>query len=67
MVDPKIVEEWISKADEDFEFASVNLKERRASLHRSVSTFNKLPRNSSKLILSVMNSNSGKYMIFPFF
>jgi HEPN domain-containing protein len=30
MVDPKIVEEWVTKADEDFEFASVNLRERRA-------------------------------------
>ncbi len=29
MVDPKIVQEWISKADEDFEFASINLKERK--------------------------------------
>lgn len=27
MVDAKIVEEWISKADEDFEFASLNLNE----------------------------------------
>jgi HEPN domain-containing protein len=29
MVDTKIVEEWISKADEDFEFAFLNLKEGR--------------------------------------
>jgi len=29
MVDPKIVSEWISKANEDFEFASVNLKENK--------------------------------------
>lgn len=27
MVDAKIIEEWISKADEDFEFASLNLNE----------------------------------------
>jgi HEPN domain-containing protein len=27
MVDTKIVEEWISKADEDFEFAFLNLNE----------------------------------------
>jgi HEPN domain-containing protein len=27
MVDTRIVEEWIIKADEDFEFASMNLKE----------------------------------------
>ena len=27
MVDAKIVEEWISKADEDFEFAFLNLNE----------------------------------------
>ena len=27
MVDARIVEEWIIKADEDFEFASTNLKE----------------------------------------
>ena len=27
MVDTKIAEEWISKADEDFEFAFLNLKE----------------------------------------
>ena len=27
MVDPDIVREWLDKADEDFEFASVNLEE----------------------------------------
>lgn len=29
MVDPAIVKEWFSKADEDFKFAEVNLKEGR--------------------------------------
>ncbi len=29
MVDPAIVKEWFSKADEDFQFAEVNLKEGR--------------------------------------
>jgi HEPN domain-containing protein len=28
MVDPEIVREWLSKADEDYDFAKVNLKER---------------------------------------
>jgi HEPN domain-containing protein len=27
MVDPAIIREWISKADEDFEFARVNFEE----------------------------------------
>ena len=27
MVDPAIIEEWIAKADEDFEFAKINLEE----------------------------------------
>ena len=27
MVDPHIIKEWISKADEDFEFARINLEE----------------------------------------
>ena len=29
MVDPDIIEEWISKADEDFEFARINLEEEK--------------------------------------
>ncbi|HAS53379.1 MAG TPA: hypothetical protein DCS42_04195 [Nitrospiraceae bacterium] len=29
MVDPVIVKEWIAKADEDFRFAEVNLREER--------------------------------------
>ena len=45
MVDPKVVSEWISKADEDFDFASVNLKEKTPSFHRSVSISNRLPKN----------------------
>lgn len=27
MADPKIIEEWLSKADDDFNFADANLKE----------------------------------------
>ncbi len=27
MVDPEVVQEWLAKADEDFEFAKVNLME----------------------------------------
>jgi HEPN domain-containing protein len=29
MVDPKVVAEWITKADEDFEFARINLEENK--------------------------------------
>lgn len=29
MVETKMIQEWINKADEDFEFASINLKERK--------------------------------------
>jgi HEPN domain-containing protein len=29
MVDPKVVNEWITKADEDFEFARINLEEHK--------------------------------------
>ena len=29
MVDPHIIKEWISKADEDFEFARINLEEEK--------------------------------------
>jgi len=27
MADPKIIQEWLSKADDDFNFADANLKE----------------------------------------
>ena len=30
MVDPEIIKEWIAKADEDFEFAKINLEEEKS-------------------------------------
>ncbi len=30
MVDPSIVEEWLTKANEDFEFARINFEEKKS-------------------------------------
>ena len=29
MVDPEIIEEWVGKGDDDFEFARINLEEKK--------------------------------------
>ena len=39
MVDAEIIKEWISKADEDFEFALSNLKERQNILLSGLFSF----------------------------
>jgi len=45
MADPKIVSEWIAKADEDFEFASINLKGNKTFFPRYVFIFSKPLKN----------------------
>lgn len=42
MVNAEIIKEWISKADEDFEFALSNLKEGKTFFHRSAFISNRL-------------------------
>jgi hypothetical protein len=39
MVDREIINEWISKADEDFEFAKINLQEEKPFILKPVIPF----------------------------
>jgi hypothetical protein len=65
MVDGKIIEEWIVKAEEDFEFASINLKKIN---HFCPDLF---PFSAAekvfKILLSRMSLNSEKFMSCPYF
>ena len=45
MVDPSIIREWTSKADEDFEFARINLDEGKIFMPRYASIYNKQLKN----------------------
>ena len=63
MADPSIVREWLAKADEDYNFAQINLDEGHNFTLKSVSTFSMRPRNTSRLTWLPMTSNSRKYTI----
>ena len=39
MVDSQIVQEWVDKADEDFDFAHINLKEGKSFFHPNLLPF----------------------------
>jgi len=45
MVNTEIISEWLKKADEDFQFALVNLKEKNLFMLRFVSIFIRLLKN----------------------
>jgi len=45
MGSPEIVKEWLDKADEDFNFASINLSKAIVFLLKYVSIFNGLRKN----------------------
>lgn len=45
MADPKIIKESLNKADEDYRFASENLREKAIFIHRSVFIFIRLRKN----------------------
>ena len=45
MAEPQVIIEWIKKAQEDFEFARINLEEEKPFFHKFVSISTKLLRN----------------------
>ena len=55
MVDREIINEWISKADEDFEFAKINLQEEKPFYAQICFHFQqaveKFPPNQSGIII----------------
>ena len=48
MVDPDIIQEWVSKAEEDFEFARINFEEEKPYFAQICFHFHQSAENISK-------------------
>jgi hypothetical protein len=58
MADPKVVREWLAKADEDFNFAKTNLEEEHEFYSQSASTSGRHQKSTLSPSLLHMISNS---------